>query len=139
RVGYKYGMNNVNAIIGIIQLKHMKDVIGTHISNGKYFDEKLKDLSGIELVKYNNNTEQSYWLYTMKVKNREKFIQMMEANDIQASPLHHRNDTHSIFKDSKCNLPNMDKWYQEFVHIPCGWWVDEQLREKIVSLIKKGW
>ena len=64
---------------------------------------------------------------------------MMEANGISASPLHHRSDTHSIFKESKCDLPNMDKWYNEFVHIPCGWWVSLEDREKIVETIKKGW
>ena len=44
----------------------------------------------------------------MKVKDRENFIKMMEANGISVSPLHHRSDTHSIFQKSKRSLPNMD-------------------------------
>ena len=64
---------------------------------------------------------------------------MMESNGIMASQLHHRSDTHSIFKDSKRELPNMEEWYSSFVHIPCGWWVDEDIRTKIVETIKKGW
>ena len=36
-------------------------------------------------------------------------------------------------------LPNMDKWDKTFVHIPCGWWVTDEDREKIVDVIKKGW
>lgn len=139
RVGYKYGMNNVNAIIGIVQLKHMNEIINKYIDNGKFFDKNLKDVDGIHLVKYNNNTEPSYWLYTMKVDNRNDFIKMMQENGIEASPLHHRNDTHSVFNNSKCNLPNMDLWYEKYVHIPCGWWVSIEDRERIVELIKKGW
>lgn len=138
-VGYKYAMNNVNATIGLCQMKHLNDVISIYISNGKYYDEALKDIPGIDLVKYNNNTEPSYWLYTMRVERRDDFCKMMEANGIMASQLHHRSDTHSIFKESKRELPNMEDWYAHFVHIPCGWWVDEIIREKIVETIKKGW
>lgn len=139
RAGYKYGMNNVTATIGSVQLAHMPEVLNQYISNGKYYDKALQGISGIELIPYYENTEPSYWLYTMKVADRDNFIRHMEVNGITASPLHHRSDTHSVFNASKCELPQMDEWYSKFVHIPCGWWVDETTREKVVETIKKGW
>lgn len=138
-VGYKYAMNNVNATIGLCQMKYVRDIIDKYITNGKFYDEALRDLPGVEMVKYNNNTEPSYWLYTMKVERRDDFCHMMESNGISASQLHHRSDTHSIFKESRRELPGMEQWYDSFVHIPCGWWVDEEARTKIVEIIKKGW
>ena len=90
-------------------------------------------------MNYYSNTEPSYWLYTMRVKKRDDFCKMMESKGVTATPLHHRSDTHSVFAESRCELPNMDKWYNEFVHIPCGWWVDNESREKIVEFIKQGW
>lgn len=137
--GYKYHMNNVNATIGLVQLKHIEEIIRRHIANGKYFDEKLKGVNGIELVSYYSDTEPVYWLYTMKVRDRENFIRMMEKNGITASHLHHRSDTHSVFAESKTTLPALDKFYEEFVHIPCGWWVTDADREKIVDCIRQGW
>ena len=139
RAGYKYGINNLTGIIGQINLKHTSDVLAKYVSNGKYFDEHLKGVSGVTLVPYYQNTEPAYWLYTMKVENREDFMKMMEGIGVTASPLHHRSDTHSVFAESKCELPQMDDWYSKFVHIPCGWWVDEESREMIVDCIKKGW
>lgn len=138
-VGYKYAMNNVNATIGIVQMQYLNEVLGRYISNGKFYDKALNGIPGIELVRYNNNTEPSYWLYTMKVERREDFCKMMEANGIMASPLHHRSDTHSIFQSSKRDLPDMNEWYGKFVHIPCGWWINDSTREKIVKIIRKGW
>ena len=138
-VGYKYAMNNVNATIGLCQMKHIEENIGRYIANGKFYDEALKGIPGIELVKYNKNTEPSYWLYTMRVERRDDFCKMMEANGIIASQLHHRSDTHNIFKESKRELPQMEDWYAHFVHIPCGWWVDEEMRTKIAKTIKRGW
>ena len=138
-VGYKYSMNNVNATIGLVQMRYVNEIVGKYIDNGKFYDNVLGRVDGVTMVDYSPNTEASYWLYTMRVERREEFMRMMESEGIMASPLHHRSDTHSIFKESQRELPNMDKWYDSFVHIPCGWWVSVEERERIVETIKKGW
>lgn len=138
-VGFKYAMNNVNATIGLVQMNHLKDVVGKYINNGKFYDNALAGVDGVKLVDYSTNTEASYWLYTMKVEDRDNFIKAMEAAKVLASPLHHRSDTHSIFYASKRVLPGMEEWYNNFVHIPCGWWVSDEERQMIVDTIKKGW
>lgn len=139
RAGYKYRMNNVNAAIGLVQMQHINEIINTHIDNGQFYDRVLRNVPGVTTVPYYEHTEPSYWLYTLKVENRNDFCKMMESNGVNASPLHHRNDTHSVFNYAKSLLPNMDDWYSHFVHIPCGWWVTKEDRERIVSLIRKGW
>lgn len=139
KAGYKYGMNNVTAAIGSTQLTHQKEIINRYIKNGKYYDSALLGIPGITLVPYYSHTEPSYWLYTMKVENREDFIKMLADISVIASPLHHRSDTHSVFSASKCNLPGLNSWYKSFVHIPCGWWVSDDERQMIVDAIKKGW
>lgn len=139
RAGYKYGMNNVTATIGSVQLKNTPPILKRYIDNGKFYDRVLANVPGVTLIPYYQNTEPSYWLYTMKVENRENFIKMMEDAGITASPLHHRSDTHSVFAASKCELPGLDQFYSEFIHIPCGWWVSEEDRSRIVDVIKKGW
>lgn len=137
--GYKYHMNNVNACVGLIQLKYIDEIIETHIKNGKFFDEKLKNVAGVELIKYYEGSEPSYWLYTMKVDNRDDFIAKLNSNGIMASELHKRNDWHSYLNDFSCELPNLDRFYSKMVHIPCGWWVTDEDRKLIVSTIKGGW
>ena len=137
--GYKYAMNNVNAVIGKVQMQSFDGVLSRHISNGRYYDEELKGIPGVKLVPYYKDTEAAYWLYTIKVDNREEFIRMMTDAGITASQLHHRSDTHSVFAESKCELPGLDEFYDNFVHIPCGWWVDDAERGRIADCIKKGW
>ncbi|MGQ7871151.1 DegT/DnrJ/EryC1/StrS family aminotransferase [Sunxiuqinia sp. sy24] len=137
--GYKYHMNNVNATIGITQLRGIDTLLSTHIENGRYFDQALKDIPGCQLIEYYKGSEPSYWLYTLKVENRQKFIKMMEKNGIMASELHKRNDWHTFLNDFDSSLPNLDHFYNQLVHIPCGWWVGFEEREKIANTIKKGW
>jgi perosamine synthetase len=137
--GYKYHMNNVNAIVGLVQMNNIEKIISAHIENGKYFDEKLKNIIGVELLQYYKNSEPSYWLYTLKVENREGFIKKLTELGISASELHKRNDWHEYLKDFETELPNLDKFYTKMVHIPCGSWLNEESREKIVNSIKSGW
>lgn len=137
--GYKYHMNNVNATVGLVQLKYLKENVFKYIENGHFYDNELQKVVGLTLIPYYSNTKPSYWLYTIKVERRADFIKMMEKNGIAASPLHLRNDKHAVFNASPNQTPNLDIFYQNFVHIPCGWWVGEEERALIVNCIKKGW
>ncbi len=137
--GYKYHMNNVNATIGLVQLETIEALIQKFISIGKYLDEHLKDIQGLETVVHYPNTESSYWLYTLKVERRNDFIKMMNDNGFMASEIHKRNDHHTYLNDYPTQMPNLDKFYSRLVHIPCGWWVTKEDCDKMVELMKKGW
>lgn len=137
--GYKYHMNNVNAAIGLVQLSEIETIVNRHIDNGKFFDKEFKKIPGLELIKYYPESEPSYWLYTLKVENREGFIKKMTESGIVASELHKRNDLHSYLNDFNADLPVLNKFYSKMVHIPCGWWVTDEDRERIVKVINKGW
>ncbi len=137
--GFKYHMNNVTATIGLVQLFGISKILDTHISNGKYFDEALKNTPGIELLNYYKGSQSSYWLYTMKVENRDGFIRKLAENNIMASELHKRSDSHTYLNDFNEELPTMDRFYNKLVHIPCGWWVSTEDRERMATIIRNGW
>lgn len=137
--GYKYHMNNVNAAIGLVQLENIQSILDKYILVGKYLDERLDGIEGVETVVHYSNTQSSYWLYTLKVDRREDFIKMMADNGFMASELHKRNDWHSYLNDFPTELPNLDRFYSRLVHIPCGWWVTLDDCDRMVDLIKKGW
>jgi len=113
--GYKYHMNNVNACVGLVQLKEIDSIVDAYITNGKYLDEHLKGIEGVELLNYYPNSEPSYWLYTLKVENRERLIKKFEENGIMASELHKRNDLHTFLNDHPTELPNLDEFYAKNV------------------------
>lgn len=137
--GFKYHMNNVNATIGLVQMEHLEENVLKYIENGKFFDQHLQGVEGVSLIPYYPNTAPSYWLYTLKVERRDDFIKMMADNGIMASPLHLRNDRHRVFEAKNAKLPNLDAFYNAFVHTPCGWWLSNEDKHKIVETIKRGW
>lgn len=137
--GYKFHMNDVNATVGIENLKHAKDIISKHQANAAYYDEELKDIPGVTLLKRHDNRESSFWIYSMLVENRDGFYAWMKECDIMVSQVHERNDKHSCVWDYKSALPVLDRTIDKVVSIPNGWWVTEEQREYIVDCIKKGW
>lgn len=138
-VGYKYHMNNVNATIGLVQLEHIRPVIERHIANGRFYDQALQGVPGLDLCTWDAEAEPSYWYYTVLVDSQAEFIRCLEAHGIAASIVHKRNDLHSVFAESRCPLPGVDTFSRRVVHIPCGWWVTNEDREYIVDVIKQGW
>ncbi|MEK6884515.1 MAG: DegT/DnrJ/EryC1/StrS family aminotransferase, partial [Nanoarchaeota archaeon] len=60
--GSKWHMNNVNATIGIAQLNRLDAVLETHKQNGQYYNEALKNVSGVQLMTVPKKSEPSYWI-----------------------------------------------------------------------------
>lgn len=138
-VGYKYHMNNVNATIGLVQLDHIGPVIARHIENGKFFDHALADIPGLEPCRWDPAGEPSYWFYTILAERRDDLMRVLTEKGIANSLIHKRNDLHSVFSDSACDLPGLDLFYSNMLHIPCGWWVSDEDRERIVAVLRAGW
>ncbi len=138
-VGYKYHMNNVTATIGLVQLEHIRPVIARHIANGKYFDAALRGIAGIELCAWDAAAEPSYWFYTVLAERRDELARRLTELGIGNSLAHKRNDRHSVFAASRCELPGLDRFYDAMLHIPCGWWVGDAERERIADALRQGW
>ena len=84
----------------------------------------------------NNLSEPSWWIYTIKVKNRDEFITFAKSKNIMVSQVHKRNDYHSCVKNFKTNLPLLDELEKEYVSIPVGWWLNQIDLDKIVKMVK---
>ena len=133
--GYKYHMNDINATIGIEQLKYIDEIVSKHIDNQEYYDRTLQNIKGIAVIKKPNVSKSSSWLYTLHVDKRDLFITWMNDQGIMTSRVHERNDKHTLFSDSQCELPGLDKFNATQVSIPVGWWISNSDREYIVEKI----
>lgn len=131
--GYKFHMNDVNATIGLYNLPHIPKLIEKDRANGQYFDLNIKNPKIKNIQPYDENRKSAYWLYTICVEDKARFIEYMKEHNIMASQVHQRNDIHSCFKDFKTSLPNLDYIEKYIVCIPVGWWLSTQDRDHIVS------
>lgn len=134
--GYKFHMNNLNASIGMENLNYVYENIQKIIHNADYYNKNLSNLKNVQLLQVNNLSEPSWWIYTIKVKNRDEFITFAKSKNIMVSQVHKRNDYHSCVKHFKTKLPLLDQLEKEYVSIPVGWWLNQIELDKIVKMVK---
>ena len=135
--GYKFHMNDICALIGNENFKHMPELVGRSRENAKFYDEYFSNYDEVTIVPENPDGESSYWLYTIHVNNRDSVMNKLNEAGVMASKVHARNDTHSMFKEYYTNLPNVEKFNQTHLCIPVGWWVSDDDREYISEEVVK--
>jgi dTDP-4-amino-4,6-dideoxygalactose transaminase len=128
-------MNDIAATIGLHQLKFVGGLLQRHRENGAYYRERLSGLKGLKLLDYRNDRESAYWLFTVRVPDREVFIEHLRQSGVTASQVHVRNDSHTAFRESRQRLPGTSEFASQQVSIPVGWWVTEAEREFIADTI----
>lgn len=144
--GYKSHMNNVCATIGLEQLKCINKVLDRHWVNGSSLDRALYNVDGLmQISNSDGGASSAYWIYMIKVEDRENFAKAMKAAGIGVNVAHIRNDQYTCFKNFDYVLnanedrPGLEEFNDKYIAIPCGWWVTDEDREYIVETIKKGW
>jgi dTDP-4-amino-4,6-dideoxygalactose transaminase len=133
--GYKFHMNDVNATIGLGNLPHIPELIEKARETAKFYDANIKNPQVHIVHPYDTDHNSAYWLYTMFVDDKARFIEYMKEKNIMASQVHQRNDIHTCFRNFKTDLPNLDYVEQHIVCIPVGWWVTEQQRQQVIDAI----
>ncbi len=138
RIGYKYNMSNVSAVIGLAQLETIDTRIDRHIDNGRFFDKTISTIPGLAVTRIEPEAIPSYWLYTVLSDNSHDIERRLVEAGVSASKLHRPNHLHSVFAPMRRQMPGLDTYYRRLIHIPCGWWVTDEDRVRIVDLLSKG-
>jgi dTDP-4-amino-4,6-dideoxygalactose transaminase len=133
--GYKFHMNDIAATIGLQQLGSVAEVLRLHRANAGYYRERFQDVRDLQLLEYRYDRESAYWLFTIRVPDRNQFMEAMKQEGIMVSQVHSRNDLHTMFNEFRCHLPGVNEFSAEHVSIPVGWWVSVKTREYIADRI----
>lgn len=138
RAGFKYNMHNVAGAMGLVQLENIQQLIDRHIENGRFFDQEIPNIPGLEVTRIDAGCEPSYWLYSILSEDSDAIERCLTTAGIAASKLHRPNHLHSVYEPFRRPLPNLETYYRRLTHIPCGWWVGDEDRARVVEILKKG-
>jgi dTDP-4-amino-4,6-dideoxygalactose transaminase len=135
--GWNSYLNNVAATIGVRQMDHLNEIVAKHRANGLFYDNALADIPGITLLKKTADSMSAYWVYTFLTQNRNTLLVRLRQAGVYASRVHLRNDLYSCFNAHKELLPGVDYFSAHCLSIPCGYWVTEEDRDRILNVIRK--
>lgn len=134
--GFKYNMTNVTATIGLAQLEGIDALLLSHVENGRALDAALAGVPGVLPSQVLAGAVSTYWLYTLLSDRAAELIDKLNSRGFMASKLHRPNTHHSVFAPFRKNLPGLDLFYKRLVHLPCGWWLRIEDRERMVAVIR---
>jgi perosamine synthetase len=71
-VGNNFRMTNIQAAIGLAQIKKIKKFISNRKKIATQYNKLIKSIKNVEFLPSNKWSQNSYWLYTLLLKNTSK-------------------------------------------------------------------
>jgi len=144
-IGFRYHMGNINAAIGLVQLKRVDRIIDGKMKIVKKYDDALKKIKQLEMVKkdYNNLAP---FNYILKVKTkREGLINFLKEKGIDTGIHYIPNHIQPFFKRfnvGACHgmplrLPITEKLYKEILTLPLYYGMTDKDVNKVINEVTK--
>src|SRR3989338_198859 len=137
--GYGYHMTNINAAVGLSNLNDFDFIMERRGQIAKQYREGLEGVKGVELFANSGDRKSANQLFTIHVKNRDKFCKSLRELGIETSIVHMRNDAYSVFGVFRKDIPVLDKFSKTNISLPLHTNLRDEDVDYIIKSIKKGW
>ncbi|MAP54331.1 MAG: pyridoxal-5'-phosphate-dependent protein [Altibacter sp.] len=123
--GFKFHMNNTNAVVGLEQMKYIDGLIDSHIENAAFLRKNISN-PHVKVTKSKADRVSASWLFSVLVEDKEHFRNYLADNGIASDQAHVNNLRYSVFKEYQDeSLTNLKYFDKRLMNIPCGWWLSE--------------
>lgn len=126
-LGYNYRMTDLQAALGISQMKKIDSFIERRREIAALYEELLKDIPGVITPLQFTNTNSGWHLYSIQLdnevltKSRKKIFEEMRAQNIGVHVHYIPVYWHPYYKDlgyEKGICPKAEKWYERALTLP---------------------
>lgn len=132
-VGGKFQMNDIAAAIGLANLADLKANLACSKDNARHYTHTIMQTKYVASPCWHPMS--SWWLYTMLVDDRVRFVEFMKGRGVEANQVHSRNDMLTAFKESRTDLPGLDFFAGHNVAIPVGPWLTSSQRDHVADAV----
>lgn len=135
--GYRYHMSNINAAIGLAQIKKVDSFIARRREICHLYDKNLNGVDGIECMPASYD-EITPFMYVIRVKNgkRNELKTFLMEHDIESGisyiPCHH----FTTFKNYASSLSVTDKIFEEILCLPIHYELSDNDVKTVAYTIK---
>ena len=138
-IGFNYRMTNLQAAIGVAQLKRLDKFIEKKRKIAKIYNQSLNDVKELILPPEMPWAKNVYWMYSILVKNtgrisRDCFIKKLADSGIDSRPFFYPIHTMPPYKENVA-YPIAEKLSQEGLNLPSSVKLSEDDLKKIVNAL----
>lgn len=135
--GFKYHMNDIAAILGLVGLRNSDKALAYRRKIAKYYDKHLKFHRVMPDFYFKGISGGSYWLYGVLVNNRDKVAKKLEKAGIETNMAHLRNDIFKCFGGKRLDLLVMNSIEDLYLYLPINTKMNMADVKKVVKEFNK--
>lgn len=142
-VGYNYRMTNIEAAIGLAQMENIDNFLNKRRLIAQWYNNRLKDISGITLPVEKNYAWHSFWMYSILIeeaygKSRDDVIKMLANNGVETRPFFYPMHTMPVYKKDSEGLKNAESIALKGINLPTFHELSDEDIKYISKILKKG-
>ena len=146
-LGYNYRMTDIQAALGISQLKRLNKFISKRNNIAKFYNENFKYNKNICLLRKSKDVKHSYHLYTLIIdfkkikKSKNQIMKELYRSNIGSQVLYIPIYLHPYYK-KKYNFkiksfPNSNDYYEKALSIPIFYDLKRKEQQFVIKMINK--
>ena len=136
-LGFRYHMSNINAAIGLVQMKKFDDFMRKKRSIIKRYDKEFFGIDGIELLRRDyDNTAPFNYIIKIKDAKRDDLMRFLKERGIDSGVHYIPNHIQPFFKKFKRELPVTEKVWKKILTLPLFSEMSDSDIDKVVSSVK---
>ena len=147
-LGFKYNMMDIQAALGLHQLKKLPDFIKRRTEHAKAYEQAFKGLEDLLIIPAKReNIKHAWHLYPLRLKTsaltitRDEFIEILRNHNIGSSVLFIPLHLHSFYKNEfsfkNGDFPEAENFFENLVNLPIAPAHSPELLGKAAEIIRE--
>lgn len=145
-IGYNYRMTNLQAALGLAQLRRIKTLIHKKRMVFQWYKKWLGDFNGIKLNPEKEGTKNVYWMVCLILEkdfgiSRDQLMEKLKAEGIDTRPFFYPMSQMIMYNKSKMSNPIARDISRRGMNLPCGVSLNEKqvmfICQKIKEILSK--
>ena len=143
KIGYNFRLTNLQAALGLAQLEHLNDFIGTKKKNYELYKAQLKNINGVEIMRIPKGTSPNYWFYSLGVEkkkfgiDKDLLMNHLQMKGIQTRPIWYLNHLQRPYcKNQSYKIENAMRFWKQVLNLPCSTNLTAKQIKYITSVIR---